>query len=291
MAKVIIKNQVLIGQLPKQMTYTYPRLTINEKSDYSEPLIISLEDDNNETLVIEAKKHSNAKIILQLSKNDNSKCNYNLRLLVEENATVKYLLISELGSDDGYLNHDFEVKKDATLELMGGFLSNILNAKMTTKLTGSGASVFLRAVVISALNNKQNLDVKIIHEAPYTTGLMHNIAIASDNGVVRLNGIEKILQTMSKSETYQNLKGITTSDDATIEVNPILLIDEHDIKAGHGATVGKLEEHAIYYLMSRGIPKKDAQKLLINGLLKPLVDEISDEKLKNKFVSLVGDRL
>ena len=61
---------------------------------------------------------------------------------------------------------------------------------------------------------------------------------------------------MKNSNVYQTLKGIITSNEAIVEVNPILIIDEYDISAGHAATVGKIEEEALFYLMSRGLTKK-----------------------------------
>ena len=201
------------------------------------------------------------------------------------------LFRSDLLSENAVINHLFEAKRDAQLELLGGFVSNVLKAKMTARLLGENSLVHIRAIAVSSYNNNQTVDIELIHEAPHTTGLMHNIAIANGNGKVILNGVEKILQGMIKSDAYQNLKGIITSDDAVIEVNPILLIDEHDITAGHGATVGKLEEISIYYLMSRGLTKNEAEKLMINGLLAPLVNAISDEPLKERFVNLVNERI
>ncbi|HHT55050.1 MAG TPA: Fe-S cluster assembly protein SufD, partial [Acholeplasma sp.] len=81
-------------------------------------------------------------------------------------------------------------------------------------------------------------------------------------------------------------------DEAIIEVNPILLIEEYDLKAaGHAATVGKLDEEMLFYLQSRGIPRKDAEKLIINGFIKPVIDEIKNDELKEKFVNLVNSRI
>jgi len=96
---------------------------------------------------------------------------------------------------------------------------------------------------------------------------------------------------MKQADAYQSLKGIIASDQAIIEVNPILLIDEYDVKAGHGATIGKLDENSVYYLMSRGLTRKDAERLMINGFLNPIISEITDEPLKERFVSLVNQRL
>ncbi len=291
MMEVIIKGGKTSGKLPLGISYNFPQLIIEDKRVFEETLKISLLDDNNENLEIIVGKSSEIKIILEVTSKQVVKHNYNLSLTALANSKVTYLLISDLASDNAVINHKFIAKRDSNLELLGGFVSNVLEAKMSAYLVEENALVHMRAVAVSSLDNDQVIDIELIHDAPYTTGLMHNIAIANANGRVILNGVEKINQGMIKADAYQSLKGIIASDDATIEVNPILLIDEHDIKAGHGATVGKLEEVSIYYLMSRGLTRKDAEKLMINGLLAPLVNEISDEPLKERFVNLVNERI
>jgi Fe-S cluster assembly protein SufD len=149
----------------------------------------------------------------------------------------------------------------------------------------------MRAVAVSSDENKQNIDVLIIHQAPNTIGDMTNIGIANKKGKIVLNGVEKIEKGMKNANAFQTLKGVITSDQAIVEVNPILLIDEFDVKAGHGATIGKIEENQLYYLMSRGLTQTQAEKLIINGFLKPVVDEIDDEPLKERFIHLVNSRI
>lgn len=290
MAELVIKNQAVSGQLLDGVTFTNSILKIDDNKTFNEPLVIKVEQ-LNQTFTIEVGKNSEVKIILNIDDENINEQQYHLNLIAKDNSKVTYLLISELNSNKGLISHTFEALRDSHLELMGGFVSNVLDANMTARLLGVGATVNIRAVAVSSTDNIQNIDIELIHEAPHTTGLMHNIAIAGSNGKVILNGVEKILQGNSKSDAYQNLKGIITSDEAVIEVNPILLIDEYDITAGHGATVGKLEELSIYYLMSRGISEEDAKRLMINGLLHPLVSEITDEGIKEKFVKLVNDRL
>ena len=87
---------------------------------------------------------------------------------------------------------------------------------------------------------------------------------------------------MHQSNNFQHLTGII-SDDATIEMNPYLLIDEHDVIAGHGATVGQIDEEVIYYMMSRGIPEEKARLIYIEGLIAPFVNEIFDKDLCESF--------
>jgi Fe-S cluster assembly protein SufD len=103
--------------------------------------------------------------------------------------------------------------------------------------------------------------------------------------------LKKIEKGMKNANAFQTLKGIITSDESIVEVNPILLIDEYDVKAGHGATIGKIEEDQLYYLQSRGLTRKEAEKLIINGFLQPIIDEIDDEPLRDRFVHLVNSRI
>lgn len=275
--------------LPKGVVYDGNKLKISKNMQIVDPLVFSL--TSNEKLVIEAMESSEVKIIIEINNSLKEVLEYNLDLILKPNSNVTFLLVSELVSENALINQNFIVEKDANLKLMAGFLNNKLSAKLNSRLVGLGASVDIRAVAISSLDNSQVIDVEINHEAKHSVGLMHNIAIASENGRVVLNGIERILQGNSKSDAYQSLQGITTSNDSIIEVNPILLIDEYDITAGHGATVGQLDEASIYYLMSRGLTRKEAERLMINGLIRPIIDAISDKDIKERFINVVNSRL
>lgn len=291
MSLLVIKDHKISGVLPEGITFSDQTLTIAKNKVFEEPIKITLKDDNNESLEIVVGESSQVKIILEIASTDIEKNLYDLRLTAKQNSNVKYLLVCDLASKDATLNHYFTAERDVNMDLIGGFVSNVVTAKMNAKLIGEGSTVNLRAVAISSTDNKQVIDIEIIHAAPNTTGMMHNIAIANANGKVILNGVEKILKGMKNSNAYQSLKGIIASDEATIEVNPILLIDEYDVKAGHGATIGKLDENSLYYLMSRGLDKKTAERLMINGFLNPIISEIDDEPLRERFVLLVNQRL
>jgi Fe-S cluster assembly protein SufD len=266
-------------KLPKGVEYNGKTLKIS--GQIIEPVVFAL--SNNEPLVIEAQDSSEAKIIIEINNNLKESLKYDVDLILKPNSNITYLLVTELLSDDATINQNVIIEKDASLNFMVGFLNN--------RLIGIGSNVNVRVVTISGRDNSQTVDVIINHEAKNSKGLMYNVAIASANGRIVLNGIEKILKGNSKSDAYQNLQGITTSNDAFIEVNPILLIDEYDVTAGHGATVGQLDEESIYYLMSRGLTKKEAEKLMINGLIRPVVDEITDKDIKERFINVVNKRL
>lgn len=284
-----IISEIQNKKLPLGVVYDGKTLKIDKNRQIVEPLVFSLK--RFEHLKIEVDKSSEVKIIIEINNNLMENLEYNLDLILKENSHVSYLLVTELLSEDVVINQNFIIENNANLNFMAGFLNNKVKAKLNSRLTGIGSNVNMRSVAISSTNNDQEIDVLINHEAKNSVGLMHNIAIASENGRVVLNGIEKIFQKNSKSDAYQSLQGITTSNDAVIEVNPILLIDEYDITAGHAATVGKLDEMSIYYLMSRGLSKKEAESLIINGLIRPIVDAITDKDIKDRFIQVVNSRL
>ena len=291
MNQITIKDHQVKSVLPKGFVFNNQSLIIPKNQIIKEPIKVTIENEYNESLNIVISENSSIKIILEIASRDLTKNNYKLNLVAKQNSQVKYLLVSELNSKDALLEHYFTAERDAKMDLVGGFVSDVINAKMHVDLVGQGAEVKMRAVAVSSDQNIQNIDVLIVHKAPDTFGDMTNIGIANKNGKIILNGVEKIEKGMKRANAFQTLKGIITSDTAVVEVNPILLIDEFDVKAGHGATIGKLEEDQLYYLQSRGLTKSEAEKLIVNGFLKPIIDEIDDEPLKERFVTLVNSRI
>lgn len=291
MREIVIKDHQVKSQLPKDFIFENQKLIIPKNIHFENPIKITIEDDNNENLEIVVSENTGIKIILEVASQDTKENNYRFKLTAKQNSQVKYLLVSELGSHQGLLEHHFSAERDAKLDLIGGFVSNILDAKMHVDLLGEGAEVKMRAIALSSQENIQKIDVLIVHKAPNTFGDMTNIGIANQKGKIILNGVEKIEKGMKHANAFQTLKGIITSDQAVVEVNPILLIDEFDVKAGHGATIGKIQEDVLFYLRSRGLTQKQAEKMIINGFLKPVIDEIDDEPLKERFVHLVNSRI
>lgn len=291
MSLINVKNNTISEKLSPNITFADNQLTIAKNQVFEEPIKIVIHDQKYEELKILVKENTQVKIMLELANGAKDSNNYTFHFAAEQNTNVKYLLVSEVQSENASLDHYFSLKRDAKLELVGGFVSNKMVAKMSVDLLEEGAEVKMRAVAISSENHVQKVDVFITHKAPYTYGDMTNIGIASKNGQISLNGVEKIEAGMKQANAFQTLKGIITDDAAKIEVNPILLIDEYDVKAGHGATIGKIEESVLFYLRSRGLTLEEAERLVINGFLQPVIDEIEDEPLRERFVHLVNLRI
>jgi Fe-S cluster assembly protein SufD len=71
------------------------------------------------------------------------------------------------------------------------------------------------------------------------------------------------------------------------DANPILLIDENDVSAGHAASVGRVDPLQVYYLMSRGLSRQEAEKLIVFGFLDTIISEIASERLQKQLHNIV----
>ncbi|MEG0475110.1 MAG: SufD family Fe-S cluster assembly protein, partial [Carnobacterium sp.] len=81
------------------------------------------------------------------------------------------------------------------------------------------------------------------------------------------------------------------SDKARGDANPILLIDENDVTAGHAASVGRVDPEEMYYLMSRGIPKEEAERLVIRGFLGSVISAIPLKATRDELVETIEGKL
>lgn len=264
-------------------------LTVPKNSIIETPIHITLSENSEYTFNVES--NSEVTLIVEFKASLKDFETIVLTLNVKQNSHVKYVLISEEKSFKTNIHQSIQVEKDANLHVISGFLSQNLEADLKVNLNGENARAMVNAIVVSNEQQQQTVDVHMTHYAPRSYGDMYNVGISNGYGRVTLNGIEKIEKGMKQANAFQTLKGIILSDFSMVDVNPILLIDEYDVKAGHGATVGKIEEQQLYYLQSRGLSKIDAEKLIIKGYIKPILDEINDQALVDRLETTIYERI
>ena len=117
----------------------------------------------------------------------------------------------------------------------------------------------------------QNFTTKVVHFGKNSRRLYFEAWCNERQASSIFNGIGKIEHGASKSNAVQESRVLMLSEKARGDANPILLIDEDDVTAGHAASVGRVDPIQLYYLMSRGIPKKEAERLIIHGFLRQLL--------------------
>ena len=159
-------------------------------------------------------------------------------------------------------------------------------------LDGEGADAKIRMAVLSKEQEQKHYEVLIQHNQPHTFGQMDNYGVVKDQGKLVIDGIGTITKGQHGSAAHQTNKIMVFDANCIASANPYLYIDEYDVKASHAAGVGKMHEDHLYYLQSRGLSKKQAMHLITYGYLKPVIEVIDNEMLKERFeeaLSKVGD--
>ncbi|MDE6047499.1 MAG: SufD family Fe-S cluster assembly protein, partial [Anaeroplasmataceae bacterium] len=107
-----------------------------------------------------------------------------------------------------------------------------------------------------------------------------NFGVSLNKGEILFDTTGQIIKGMAKSKCVQLSKGIVMDDVSSVTSKPILLIDEYDVVANHGASIGKMSDESLFYLMSRGLTRQEAFLLILEGIVYPFIEKITDEKLK-----------
>lgn len=138
-------------------------------------------------------------------------------------------------------------------------------------------------------DDKKVFSTSCYHKEKRSTSLMSNYGICEGNSKLTFTGVSSIEKYAIKSNTRQEAKIIVFDQGADGKCSPILKIDENDVIASHGATVGKLNDSHLFYLMSRGLSEEEAKRLITLGYLKPVVNYFSSKDLTNKILICIEE--
>lgn len=185
-----------------------------------------------------------------------------------------------------------KVEKNASIRAAHVDLSDgDMKAKCTYDLIGEYSYAHLRLAALTKRKEVKEYEVTLDHQAPFSDGNMDNYGVVKDESKLVIDGIGRIRNGNHKSSTYQTNKIIMFDLTCKATANPYLYIDEYDVKAGHGASVGKMDDEHLYYLQSRGLTKKDAMILVTYGYFTPVMDYIENDELKEEFSNMVIEKV
>lgn len=254
--------------------------TIQISQSIEEPIIIESYNQQEKQLSLFIQKGSEIAII------ENNSSLLNMNIIIEANSILKYQYVN--------IKNNVSIKRatvlrDATLKYQYiSFGQSEDNFDILLKETS--ANVELNSLILSS-NKVNSSKVYIMHEASYTNSNVSNYGIAINGSKIKFETIGKIENKMAKSDCRQLTRGILIGENSVVETNPILLIDEYDVKAYHGASIGKMSDDDLFYLMSRGLTKSEAFKLMLHGIINPFVSTILDENIKNTVMELIDKSL
>ncbi|WP_179318622.1 Fe-S cluster assembly protein SufD [Winogradskyella helgolandensis] len=146
---------------------------------------------------------------------------------------------------------------------------------------------------ITIIGNKQHVDHNTLvhHIEPNCESHQDYKGIFDDNSTGVFNGKVVVEKLAQKTNAFQANNNILLSDKAAINTKPQLEIFADDVKCSHGCTIGQLDESAMFYLRSRGIPEKEARALLMFAFSNNVMNSVKIPEIKNRITKIIAEKL
>jgi Fe-S cluster assembly protein SufD len=246
-------------------------------------------------LLVVAEENSSLNVVANYIADENTHAVFNgaLEVFVGPNARVRVAALHTLNDTTVDVSYRrAEVDKDGHMEWIIGELNDGRTVSdNTTHLRGQGGNALVKSIAVGAGEQRGNITSRVHHWGTHTESDIMARGVMKDKAQNILNGITKIEKGASKANGVQAEKVLMLSREARGDANPILLIDENDVKAGHAASVGKIDPIQMYYLMSRGLSRAEAERLIILGFVGPVLDTIPIASLRKRLYGEIERKL
>ncbi|MGI8871094.1 MAG: Fe-S cluster assembly protein SufB [Candidatus Limnocylindria bacterium] len=169
-------------------------------------------------------------------------------------------------------------ERDATVEWVDCNLGSKLTMKYpSVYLMGERAHGEILSIAFAGEGQHQDAGGKIVHAAPNTTSNIFAKSISKDGGRSSYRGLLEIAKGAHGSKSTVVCDALLLDEDSRSDTYPTIRIGDDDVDVGHEASVSKIGEEQLFYLMSRGLPEEEAAKLIVNGFIEPIVKELPME--------------
>jgi Fe-S cluster assembly protein SufB len=202
-----------------------------------------------------------------------------IEIIVKKNARVRYTTIQN------WSNNVYNLVTQRSMVEEGGTMEWVdanLGSKMTMKypscyLMGPGAHGEILSMAFAGSGQHQDTGGKVIHFAPNTSSKIVSKSISKDNGRASYRGLLKVYPDAGNIRSNVVCDALLLDDKSRSDTYPYIEIDNEDVTIGHEATVSKIGESQLFYLMSRGLSEEEATTMVVSGFIEPLVKELPME--------------
>lgn len=214
-------------------------------------------------------------------------------IFVGENANFEYYTLQNQHNNTTSLNSIFiQQERDSTaathtMSLHGGLIRN--NLKFV--LNGENAQAHMYGMAF--LDRRQHVDnfTKVVHAKPHCESNQIYKNVLDDESTGAFSGQIHVVRDAQKTNAFQRNNNLLLTDKASMHTKPQLIIDADDVKCSHGATVGQIDEEAMFYLRTRGIDQDKARMMMMNAFAHEVVEQIKIEALRDRIDELIEKRL
>lgn len=212
---------------------------------------------------------------------------------VGDNANLRFVELQSLGEHYWNFTHErARVGRDSNLDWIFGALgSHVSKTFSDLDLVESGASGRMSGFFFTDGNQHLDFDTQQNHMAPHTTSdLLFKGALEGGSRSV-WQGMIYVAPGAQKTDGYQANRNLVLSRKARADSIPGLEILADDVRCTHGATVGKVDPEQVFYLLSRGIPRREATRLIVEGFFDPIMQRIPYEGVRNRFEEAISEKM
>ena len=215
-----------------------------------------------------------------------------LETVVETGARLSVSVVQNL-SDTARMvaHHQFSTGRDATLRIgelgLGG---RYARQRLGVVLAGMGSSVEMGGIYFGDGSQVLDYRIHVTHEGPHTTSDIFLKGAVADTARAVWTGLMRIEGGAAGTSAFETNRNLVLSDGAKVNSVPNLEILTDDLQCGHGSSSGPLDEEQLYYLMSRGLPRAPAERLLVRGFFDEILSKLPVPALAGPSRQVVASR-
>jgi Fe-S cluster assembly protein SufD len=216
-----------------------------------------------------------------------------VEIVVMPHASLKFVELQSWGKKVWNFTHErVRVERAGSLEWIFGAVGSHLTKNFSElDLAGEGAQGRMSGFYFTDGSQHLDLDTQQNHLAPHTTSdLLFKGALKGKSRSV-WQGMIYVAKGAEKTDGYQANRNLVLEEGAHADSIPGLEILADDVRCTHGATVGKMEKEPLFYIKSRGIPQKEAERVVVEGFFDPIMQRIPFEGVRERFQQAILEKM
>ena len=164
---------------------------------------------------------------------------------------------------------------------VGGNMSRI---EVISSINAADIDFNIKGLYLAKTNQHHDITTLMQHKHPESKSNQHIKGILQEDSSGVFQGKVVVSKDAQKTDAFQFNQNLLLSENAQVNIKPELEIYADDVKCSHGATTGELDEQMLFYLRSRGLNKEEAKKILIEGFVNELFENVTNKELKKKLL-------
>jgi Fe-S cluster assembly protein SufB len=202
-----------------------------------------------------------------------------VEIIVKKNARCRYTTIQNWSNNVyNLVTKRATCEEGATMEWIDGNIGSKVTMKYpAVYMTGPYAKGEVLSVAMAGEGQHQDAGAKMVHAAPYTSSTIISKSIARGGGRTSYRGLVQVMEGSSHSRSTVKCDALLVDTISRSDTYPYVDIREDDVSMGHEATVSKISEDQLFYLMSRGLTEDEAMAMIVRGFIEPIAKELPME--------------